>query len=333
MDIEPSDIVDIEFVSLQQRDQYIVNQRQKGVPASELAEELALSKRQVERVYSKYTNEHIIGRREGSGRRKILSNHLKQKIQGLVRKNPYITCQDISTRLNNVVGAETIRLYLRDQGFVHKWPSSIPNLSREDMENRLEFAESYMDLEFNDTFFTDECMFTLNGCSKVWGQKGKRINKPKDVYPEKIMVWGAISVEGKAYLEVVEGIMDRFVYAELLEERFIPLADEIFEDGWKLQHDGAKAHTARLVKNLLEDNDVELLDWPARSPDLNPIENIWSILKSRVYKRKPKTVEELEDFIFEEWENLDDEMVGRVAASFTNRLEDVIERNGSAVDY
>lgn len=126
--------------------------------------------------------------------------------------------------------------------------------------------------------------------------------------------------------------MDRFDYAELLEERFIPVADEIFDEGWQFQQDGAKPHTANLVMDLLDDYDIEVLDWPARSPDLNPMENIWSFLKSQVYKRNPKTVDDLEDFIFQEWDNLDDQMVGAIAASFNRRLEQVIEREGSAID-
>ena len=79
--------------------------------------------------------------------------------------------------------------------------------------------------------------------------------------------------------------------------------------------------------------EIECLDWPARSPDLSPIENLWSILKNNVYRRNPKDVFELEDFIFEEWDRLDDELVGRLARSFPRRLEQVIEAGGSIIDY
>jgi transposase len=52
-------------------------------------------------------------------------------------------------------------------------------------------------------------------------------------------------------------------------------------------HDNACIHTAKLTKKLLEDNHVEVLKWPPYSPNLNPMENIWSLLKDAIYKRRP----------------------------------------------
>ena len=88
-----------------------------------------------------------------------------------------------------------------------------------------------------------------------------------------------------------------------------------------------------MLKKCSEITDIEALDWPAKSPDLNPIENIWSILKSSVYRRNPKTTDELRDYIFEEWKTLDNEMVGEVAGSFNKRLNKVIESNSEIIDY
>lgn len=324
----------LEFSTVRERNCFIINQRQKGIPALEIANDLKVSKRTVERVYSTYLNEGVIGRRTGSGRTPTLTPQLKQRIGALIQWNPQFTCQDLADRINNEVTAETIRLFLKDKEFNNKWPSKIPNLSRKDKTDRVVFAEENMEEEFDTTFFTDECMFTLNGHTKVWGKRGCRVHVQQSTYPSKVMVWGAISARGKAYLETVEGTMDRFKYAEMLEERFFPVANDIMEEEeWGFQHDGASCHRANIVKDLLTDYGIEPPEWPARSPDLNPIENIWSILKSQVYKRKPRTKRELEDFIFEEWENLDEDMVARVAESFNSRLEKVVERHGGVIDY
>lgn len=327
-------VKDLEFETLRQRNSYIINQRQKGVLAQEIADELELSKRTIERVYSAYLDRRQVGRKKGSGRPKLLTTSLKIKIVRMINKNPQLTCKDISDRLNNVVCSEAIRLYLKSIDYANKLPSYIPNLSADDKENRVLFAEENMEIETERIFFTDECKFTLNGSTKVWGKKGKRINKTITSYPPKVMVWGAISGDGKVHLELITGSMNRFVYADMLEEQFIPVADDIMGEGeWTLQQDGASSHTANLIMDLLEEYEIETLDWPARSPDLNPIENIWGILKKRVYKRNPKTRMELEDFIFEEWENLDNEMVANTAMSFNSRLEQVIENDGEIIDY
>jgi hypothetical protein len=50
--------------------------------------------------------------------------------------------------------------------------------------------------------------------------------------------------------------------------------------------DGAKPHATPMIKKFLRDESIELMDWPAQSPDLNPIENIWGLLKDKLYDRR-----------------------------------------------
>ena len=92
-----------------------------------------------------------------------------------------------------------------------------------------------MDIETRGLFFTDECNFDLNGSTYAWRRKSQRIKKESHTYAPKVQVWGAISVQGKAYLETFEGTMNAERYIEMLEERFIPVADDIMEESWTLQ--------------------------------------------------------------------------------------------------
>jgi len=129
----------------------------------------------------------------------------------------------------------------------------------------------------------------------------RRTNEsPRQPLPmPKVRVWGSVSSQGKAYLEVYHGTMKSKNYKDLLEEIFIPEAD-IMGDFKILQQDGATIYTAKCVTNMFDKMKIEYLTWPARSPNLFPIENLWSILKNNVYKRNPNNVFELEDSIFEE---------------------------------
>ena len=88
-----------------------------------------------------------------------------------------------------------------------------------------------------------------------------------------------------------------------------------------------------IAKDLLG-NDIEnYIDWPSKSPDCNPIENVWVLLKNAVRKRQSQDLYSLETFIWEEWEKLNDDIISNVASSFHKRLNKIINSNGNKIDY
>ena len=66
------------------------------------------------------------------------------------------------------------------------------------------------------------------------------------------------------------------------------------------------------------------INWPSKSLDLNPIENIWKLLKQRVRKRLPQTLDKFEDIFHEEWNNLSNNIVINIYESFPRRIEQCI---------
>ncbi len=112
------------------------------------------------------------------------------------------------------------------------------------------------------------------------------------------MVWGCISAYGMGSLHVLEGTMNSERYIKVLEQHMLPSRRRLF------QQDNAKPHTAAIIIAWLRSRRVRVLNWPACSPDLSPIENIWCIIKRKIHQRRPQTLQQLETYIRQEWDQI-----------------------------
>ncbi|MDF4419950.1 transposase, partial [Vibrio parahaemolyticus] len=119
-----------------------------------------------------------------------------------------------------------------------------------------------------------------------------------------IMVWGCMSAAGVGHLTVCDGTLNSTKYCTILETHMLPSARALFRRGknWMFQQDNAPCHTSKASRTWLQEHSIQVLEWPAQSPDMSPIENLWWIIKRSVSKHKPKNLEELKAVIQEEWD-------------------------------
>lgn len=101
------------------------------------------------------------------------------------------------------------------------------------------------------------------------------------------------------------------------------------------QQDNASIHVSADTEGWLRRKKVTTLDWPARSPDLNPMENLWGILVRDVYAdcRQFDNVNQLKEAIQKAWDRVPLDQLARLVSSMPNRMIQLIERHGKVTNY
>ena len=143
--------------------------------------------------------------------------------------------------------------------------------------------------QWRKVLFSDESHFFVQGQRSLHvrrspGEKLRESHINQFIkHPLKKMFWGFFSYYGVGGLHIVEGMMRGPQYIEVLQRRVVPELKKRFPDGSGIfQQDLAPCHTSKLVKNFMTTTRIKMLDWPVNSPNLNPIENLWTICKERL---------------------------------------------------
>jgi hypothetical protein len=120
-----------------------------------------------------------------------------------------------------------------------------------------------------------------------------------------------------------------------LQDHLLPFMDHHHRDGAIFQQDNAAIHTSRLTKAWFSERNMTVLDWPAKSPDLNPIENMWGVLARRVYAggRQFQSRKELIRVILREWEGIEPLLIKNLIVSMPKRVGSVLELQGGKTKY
>ena len=172
----------------------------------------------------------------------------------------------------------------------------------------------------------------------VWRRRGERYANCAIVEHDQygggsLMIWGGISVRARTELLVLNGTPTGQCYInEVLQLVVLPFVQQHHV---VLQDDNARPHRARIVQQFLQQNNVDHLDWPARSPDLSPIELVWDILGQRVWQRvpRPRTLQALGAALKEEWRRIPQLQIARLIRSICRRCVACIDATGGLTRY
>jgi hypothetical protein len=193
--------------------------------------------------------------------------------------------------------------------------------------------------------FTDETKINRigsDGRQWVWKRAGAPLQSQHILQTIKfgggyVMIWGCMTTAGVGLMCRIEGKMDAELYEEILEDHVFQTLEyyDLDSSNFIFQQDNDPKHTSKRAKKWFEDHEVQLLDWPAQSPDLNPIEHLWHILKMHLqqYENPPKGIQELWERVQEEWEKIPKEECVNLINSMPRRIKAVLKAKGGHTKY
>lgn len=317
--------------------QAIKRLRSDGVSIRDVAYRVNVAKSTVQSVIKKnYATFQV-----KAGRKPLLSARQERKLVVESKRNPFLTANELrhSQNLQTTASVDTVKRILRKNGLFGRISARKPALTKRQIKKRKEFCIARRDWNTTDwsrIIFSDECPLYLgrNGRQYVRRVQNSR-HRPSNCtgtvkFAKILMVWGAIRSDGKRILHRCEGNVDALQYQAILSQAL----PEIYRARNVLQQDGASCHRARSTSRFLRMRQVRILnDWPAQSPDLNIIENMWFFLQERLKKRVLNNLDELWEAAKEEWEAIPNDKVLDLYHSLPRRVEVIIRNRGKNSRY
>ena len=285
-----------------------------GLSQRQISKQLGINRSSVQRAIKKFAAEGIFGNRKKSGwprkttardditMKRIVARSLtsscKKVRANLFRKGTDVSISTVSRRLSKKFGLKSCK------------PAKKSKLTAIMKKKRLAFAKKHLHWTADDwgkVLFSDESTF------QQFVVRHKHVRRPVEKrFDEKYtsatmkhspsqMIWGAMSKNGTAglYFLTPGTTMNGSKYVDLLKTKLL-LHMSVHNTSIFMQ-DGAPCHRSKIVKKILGENNVVTLDWPGNSPDLNPIENLWSKMKDLVAKKQPSSGKALTETIKEVW--------------------------------
>ncbi|GFU54753.1 transposable element Tcb1 transposase [Trichonephila clavipes] len=230
--------------------------------------------------------------------------------------------------------------------FAHRPERCLP-LKVDHRRHRLQWSREHKNWttdQWSRVLCTDESRFSTRSDSQrvlIWREIGtwfytSNIKERHHYGGPGVLVWGGIMVNGRTELHIFDrGFVtgDRY-YEEVLLPHVRLFRGAIGRD-FILMDDNARPYRTLAVEELLRSDDITRMDWPAYSPDLNPIEHVWDALGRRIAARlhHPENTQQLKQILIEEWALLPQEILHQLVPSMRRLCEATIAVLGGHIPY
>ena len=322
-----------------------------GPSQRRVANVFGVSQSVISRAWNRFQTSGTATQRHGGGRQRATTPRQDRFLVVQARRHPFVNATTLRNELRNAVGVnistQTVRNRLRQSGLRSRRACIRIPLTRLHKQARLNWAQyhvNWTDNGWDAVLFTDESKYCLDFTdrrARVWRRHGERFRDANIAEHDRygggsIMVWAGISRGGRTDLHIVmRGMMTGLRYRDEVLDIYVRQYAGAIGPQFILMDDNARPHRARVVEEYLQQNTIVRMDWPAYSPDLNPIEHVWNMLQVAILRRpvQSRTLMDLGNALTEEWNNLEMAAIQRLIGSMSRRCQAVIASRGSHTRY
>lgn len=268
---------------------------------------------------------------------------IKRKLDSLASTGQQVTARKLKEECSiQQASIRTVRRTLRSMRCVYAEAKSKVVLSADHRKKRVAIARKWIQDShpWNKTAFSDEKRFNLDGPDSwsSWMHEDRPIvRNRRQQGGGNVQVWGILMPGPFLFVFTLEQTSKSADYIAFLDEFVKPLLDNLMDEDYIFQQDNASIHVSAQTLAWMAEVGIKTMAWPARSPDLNIIENVWSLISSIVYDGPQFTSKaDLWTAIQRAVEVINTEKRDALVAlyeSIPKRLLDVIDKKGAKIDY
>ena len=318
----------------------VIEGEKKPRNISKIARMVGCTRKTVRDVLRKYDGTGSIEDLPGRGRKRKFTQAEAREIKKKAKSGKSAT--EIARSIKKRVTSETVRTYIKESGLRYLKKKKVERLSEEHKARRVEYAKRMLGHDWDKVLFSDEKTFYLGVSSDyAWQDPENRVIEEKISHPRKINVWGAVGSHMKSKLYYYDTNLKSTLYQSILSNRlqsknliYAPTCRSNLRKTWEFLQDNASYHKTQMVMETIENTVGDRwIDHPSKSPDLNPMENIWSYLDSKVKAGKATTIRGLKRLLTRAWNDLEWSYITKFTSSMDRRLQECIECKGERLDY